>query len=137
MCALFKFSAGLITEGMSIVMIMAADDIGDVVKDFIAFNIIKEIDNMMVMTVSNCDIEEEFDKALIMYPESQNFITSLELIRNLKNDEKNIKLVRSYFIIMVNTICDFIYTVMYFYFCPFIFFLILIIVFTLQEIKTM
>ena len=63
MCAFFKFSAGLITEGMSIIMIMAADDIGDVVKDFIAFNIIKEIDNMMVMTVSNCDIEEEFDKA--------------------------------------------------------------------------
>jgi hypothetical protein len=60
----------LITEGMSIVMIMAADDIGDVVKDFIAFNIIKEIDNMMVMTVSNCDIEEEFNKAEILFPES-------------------------------------------------------------------
>ena len=51
-------------------MIIDNNDIADVVKDFIAFNIIKEIDNMMVMTVSNYDIEEEFDKAIIQYPES-------------------------------------------------------------------
>ena len=70
LCALMKFVAGVFTEIMSIIMIMSSDDIADVVKDFIAFNIIKEIDNMMVMTVSNLDIEKEFEKADITYPES-------------------------------------------------------------------
>ena len=61
LCALMKLVAGGFTEIMSIIMIMSSDDIADVVKDFIAFNIIKEVDNMMVMTVSNCDIDKEFD----------------------------------------------------------------------------
>lgn len=69
-CALMKGVSGGFTEVMSIILIMNSDDIADVVKDFIAFNIIKEIDNMMVMTVSDTNIEEEFDKAKITYPES-------------------------------------------------------------------
>ena len=81
LCALMKFVAGTFTELMSIIMIMSSDDIGDVVKDFIAFNIIKEIDNMMVMTVSNCDVEKEFENAEITYPESQNYISSFKLIK--------------------------------------------------------
>ena len=55
-CALMKFIAGMFTEIMSIIMIMNSNDISEVVKDFIAFNVIKEIDNMMVMTISNVDI---------------------------------------------------------------------------------
>jgi hypothetical protein len=69
-CALMKLVAGVFTEIMSVIMIMSSTDIADVVKDFIAFNVIKEIDNMMVMTVSNCDVEKEFEKADITYPES-------------------------------------------------------------------
>ena len=71
MTGFLKFIAGLITEGMSVIMIISTESVDDVVKDFIAFNIIKEVDNMMLMTVSNCDVEEEFDDSVIKYPESQ------------------------------------------------------------------
>ena len=55
-CSFMKFISGMFTEIMSIIMIMNSNDISEVVKDFIAFNIIKEIDNMMVMTISSVDI---------------------------------------------------------------------------------
>ena len=136
-----KFVAGTFTELMSIIMIMSSDDIGDVVKDFISFNIIKEIDNMMVMTVSNADVEKEFDTADITYPESQNYISSFKLIKQIREkidkatgdyEFSRGEAYTMYLIIMINDLLDFFYTVVYFYFFPFTFFVFLIYIFSVN-----
>ena len=141
LCALMKMVAGVFTEIMSVIMIMSSTDIADVVKDFIAFNVIKEIDNMMVMTVSNCDVEAEFDKADITYPESQNYISSRKLIRKLEENKCDVDgdfefsrsdMYTMYIIIAINDLLDFFYTVLYFYFFPFLFFVILIYIFAIN-----
>ena len=43
-----KYFAGVLTEFINIMKMGQADNIDDVVKDFIAFGIIVEIDNMML-----------------------------------------------------------------------------------------
>ena len=48
-----KFSAAIITESLNIFKMGEASSIDDVVKDFIAFGIIAEIDNQIVGTISS------------------------------------------------------------------------------------
>jgi hypothetical protein len=69
-----KFFAALNTELLNIFKMGEANNIDDVVKDFIAFGIIAEIDNFIVLTVNSvhgkavCDYIEENE---INYDEAQ------------------------------------------------------------------
>jgi len=52
MVALMKMAGGLATEAINILVIVQSETIDDVVKDFIAFNIISEIDNLIIKTLA-------------------------------------------------------------------------------------
>lgn len=47
MISIFKLIGGITTEFINILLILESDNIGDVVKDFIAFGVIADIDDLM------------------------------------------------------------------------------------------
>jgi len=50
-----KYTSAVLTEFLNILKMAQADNIDDVVKDFIAFGIIVEIDNMILRTISRVE----------------------------------------------------------------------------------
>lgn len=59
--ALMKLTGAFLTEVLSVVKINTASSVEDVVKDFIAFVIIAEIDNILVSTVKSSDKQDTFN----------------------------------------------------------------------------
>jgi hypothetical protein len=59
--ALMKLTGAVLTEVLSVVKINTASSVEDVVKDFIAFVIIAEIDNILVSTVKSSDKQDTFN----------------------------------------------------------------------------
>ena len=56
-----KLMAGLLTECTNILIIVQSTSIEDVIKDFIAFGFICEIDDLMVQTVTSINCEEDIE----------------------------------------------------------------------------
>ena len=65
--ALMKCFGAIATELINMFKMGQASSVDDIVKDFIAFGIISEIDDLMVMTLSNIDIENEIEQNTITY----------------------------------------------------------------------
>ena len=62
--ATMKLIGGALTEFISIAMVLHSDNIEDVVKDFIALIIITQVDDLMVLTMSNINISDEIQNAM-------------------------------------------------------------------------
>ena len=60
MFAFFKFSGAIVAGLANIFIIMHSDNIEDVIKDFIAVEVIIEIDNIFATTVDREDLKETF-----------------------------------------------------------------------------
>mmetsp|Transcript_10569 Transcript_10569/g.17734 ORF Transcript_10569/g.17734 Transcript_10569/m.17734 type:complete len:94 (+) Transcript_10569:444-725(+) len=69
--ALLKFLAGNLTEIINIFIIVQAETIDDVVKDFIAFGIISELDDIMVLTLDGVNAEKDLSETSITYSREQ------------------------------------------------------------------
>ena len=54
---LLQILAGFATEWCNLINIIDANNVVDVVKDFIALGVISEIDNVMFLTVKHIDFE--------------------------------------------------------------------------------
>ena len=63
-----KFSAGLFTEMTNILIIVQSGNIETVIKDFVAFGFICEIDDMMISTVTSINCSETIENAGIGFP---------------------------------------------------------------------
>lgn len=61
--AFMKLTAGFLTEYSCILIIVQSSNIENVIKDFIAFGFICEIDDLIVQTVNLIDCEEEINRA--------------------------------------------------------------------------
>ena len=69
--AIMKLSGGLFCEIVNILTIVQSETIGDVIKDFIAFGIIAEIDDIIVSTITTIiDIGSEINDNPITFPAS-------------------------------------------------------------------
>ena len=67
--ALMKCLGGLITELVNVFIIVQSQTIEDVVKDFIAFGIISEIDDLMAsMLCGGTGVESEIEEAEVYFP---------------------------------------------------------------------
>lgn len=66
-----KFLAGLTTEITNVLIIIQSTDIESVIKDFIAFGFIVEIDDLMISTVTSINCEEVIGNSGIGYPKKQ------------------------------------------------------------------
>ena len=67
-----QFIAAIMTEFVNILIITTSKNIDDVVKDFIAFGCIAEIDNLMLYTVLNINSQDDIDRSKLYYPTSFN-----------------------------------------------------------------
>ena len=66
-----KALGGLITELVNVFVIVQSQTIEDVVKDFIAFGIIAEIDDLMAFTLcGGTGVEPEIEEANVYFPRS-------------------------------------------------------------------
>ena len=83
--ALMKCLGGLITELVNVFIIVQSQTIEDVVKDFIAFGIIAEIDDLMALTLcGGTGVEAEISEAHIYFPRSEKFMGFTTLLSKLK-----------------------------------------------------
>ena len=73
---LMKFLAAIATEFLNIFKMGQADNIDDVVKDFIAFGIIAEVDNMIIQTISKVEGMTVDD----YFAENEQFIKQNDII---------------------------------------------------------
>lgn len=67
---MFKTTGGLLTELLNMLVLVESKTIDGVLKDFIAFGFISEIDNYMLYTVKRVNGEEEVDSAEMYYDKS-------------------------------------------------------------------
>ena len=58
-----KLVAGFLTEFICDMIIVQSSNIENVIKDFIAFGFICQIDDMIMKTINMIDCEEEIEKA--------------------------------------------------------------------------
>ena len=56
-----KLFGAIVTELINMFKMGQANNVDDVVKDFIAFGIISEIDDLMVLSIPHVNIEEEIE----------------------------------------------------------------------------
>ena len=63
-----KFTAALLVEVTNVMIIIQSDNIETVIKDFVAFGFIVEIDDMMCSTVTTVDCSEMIADAGIAFP---------------------------------------------------------------------
>ena len=68
LCGFMKFLSSITTEFTNVLIIIQSDNIETVIKDFIAFGFIVEIDNMMISTVTSIDCCEVIADAGIAFP---------------------------------------------------------------------
>ena len=89
---LMKLYGGFFTEFINILVIVQSDTIEDVVKDFIAFGIISEIDNLLAASLRGYDVEKTINEAEVYYPKVQHetsWFTYLSTkYEELKKDDK-------------------------------------------------
>ena len=84
--ACMKLTGAIFTELINMFKMGQASSVDDIVKDFIAFGIISEIDDLMVMTLSNIDIEHEIEQNSITYNAK---IKMVDVTEHLKRFVKN------------------------------------------------
>ena len=80
-----KYTSGLLTEVTNIMIIVQSETIEDVIKDFIAFGFICEIDNMMISTVTSINCSDEIAKSGIVFPKNQKQQSVSENLTELWN----------------------------------------------------
>lgn len=85
MVAFMKFAGGITTELISIYIIVQQQNMSELLMDFISFQVISEIDDMMALTLKNINVQDLIRNADIHYPKSQNFIGILEQSREFYN----------------------------------------------------
>jgi len=83
-----KLMGGFMTEYTCILIIVQSNNIENVIKDFIAFGFICEIDDLILQTVNLIDCEEEINKAGISVPIEQ-YIQSYTVVYKEIWKEKN------------------------------------------------
>ena len=67
---LMKLYGGFLTEFINILVIVQSDTIEDVVKDFMAFSIISEIDNLLAESLRGYDVDRTME-AKVYYKKKQ------------------------------------------------------------------
>lgn len=77
----FKMWGGVLAETMNILIIIQSESIGDVVKDFIAFGIIAEIDNYLAMSIE-IDVDEEAGDLDIKFDKKQLRISDITQMKS-------------------------------------------------------
>lgn len=69
----------MFTELLNVWKMGQSTAIEDVVKDFIAFGIISEIEYLVAGSIMNTNVEEEIADNEVPYPNSQNEKTMIEI----------------------------------------------------------
>ena len=111
--------ACILTELLNIYKMGETDAIEDIVKDFIAFGIISDIDEVIVNSFLQLNVSEELKEHGISYQKEQDSRTTREMVEQVwKGDEPTYFKVVWIARIVMYTALQFFYTNFYFYFFP-------------------
>lgn len=120
--AVMKLVGGFSTEVINLFKMAQSTTVGDIVKDFIAFGIIAEIDDLIVLTIKGVDIEAIMTSSElnISYNDEESKLTLKDLKNNI--DYTSIAGVANslaqFVFFIVYKFTKFIYIGIYFYFAP-------------------
>ena len=121
---------GLLTEIVNIFIIVQSDNIGDVIKDFIAFQIIATIDDIMgkTLNIDKFDLEKDIEAAKtgkegLKQPKNSrmSFKEEFDLLKKVYENKNGLSF--NLFILAINivmhNIMENLYEIIYYYFVPF------------------
>ena len=116
-CAL-KVLGAFYAELINIWKMGQQDNIEDIVKDFIAFGIIAEIDNVVARGIKDLDVEKQINEFPIIYDSNDDHKTVMQILSEKQN------MTTSQYALKVAILCfykvfDLLYVTVYFYFFPF------------------
>jgi hypothetical protein len=129
-----RLIANFLTEFLNVYKISQTRTVEDVVKDFIAFGIISEIDEVIARSFLQLDVEQEVSGSNITYPKEQDETTILQIMRNYWNEKDENAAMRFFKIMRIGIygLLNVFYVSLYFYFFPF---LIIIMIYALGDDK--
>ena len=122
--AFMKLFGAFFTEFINMVKITTAGTVDDVVKDFIAFAIIAEIDNILGQTLKSVDKKDSLDSQDVKYDkklESKSFLQHCEdfIARvNCGASRENMEGVFIFLAMVFYKLVNTVYIIFYFYFFP-------------------
>ena len=87
--ALMKLMGGFMTEYSCVLIIVQSNNIENVIKDFIAFGFICEIDDIIMQTVNLIDCVEEINKAGISVPIEQHIQSYTMVYKEIWKEKNN------------------------------------------------
>jgi hypothetical protein len=123
---LAKLSGGLLTEAVNVVQIIGNSSVADVIKDYIALEIISNIDNIMVTTVQE-DVSGYLSENSMTISKSENIKSESVILEEVCQKYEdgghplNIwqKTLLAFFQALYSMLV-FLFNVFYFYFSPFL-----------------
>jgi hypothetical protein len=131
MIAIMKITGALATEAINLLKMGQSSTVQDIVKDFIAFGIIAEIDDLIVHTIKGVDIEALMSSKStaitfsVKKSKEKNFVTSFKDIFKVKYEATLIKSAKKLLYAISNFLFFGVYKIVklayigfYFYFGP-------------------
>ena len=119
MIVVIKLVSSFLTECLNLIIVVCAESVIDVVKDFVALLVVLYISFIMTQSITGQNIPVVIASTVIEYPVYQNYLTITEEVKNIKNlkgtffQKATIGLIT-----FVSRMCNFIYYSIYFYFWP-------------------
>ena len=113
--------ACILTELLNIYKMGQTDAIEDIVKDFVAFGIISEIDEVIAHSFLQLDVGEELRVNSISYKKDEDFKSVSQIVKDVwARDESTTLKVYLIARILFYASLQFFYVNIYFYFFPFL-----------------
>ena len=88
MLGVFQLSSAFFCEFVNFISILQSETLADVIKDYIAFGIIAEIDNILGSIMFSVDIQKEIEQANIMKDLRRERMSGYDLIKEKKGEKK-------------------------------------------------
>lgn len=125
--AAMKLLGSFLTELLNMQRITTASSVEDVVKDFVAFIIIAEIDDIIGRTLKAIDIKESIENQNITYDRELEDISFFQYCNNFLTNMncgdpmlKTLEMVFQFIAMVIYKVIVTVYVIFYFYFFPLI-----------------
>ena len=118
---MMKISGGVLCEYVNIITILQSESIGDVIKDYIAFGIIAEIDDIVASIMFAINIPDAIEQADIKLDLREYEKSDITRVIGVLRTITPRTFYRMLYLILVTwyNVIKAVYTVFYFYFTPF------------------
>jgi hypothetical protein len=126
---LMRLFGNFFTELLNVWKMGQSSAVEDIVKDFIAFGIISEIDDLVASSIMNTKVEDELEDNKIPYPKVQDDKYLSEILQQIWHQDDCSKVHRFVQVAFLGiyAVWQLFYVMIYFYFFPFVIILLIFI----------